>query len=211
MKPAFTILLPHKLNPRNNDALTICIDCLSRNTRNPFALLMSAHEDQPLYATMNRLVEEAPTDTCVFMHSDMFAAPSWDIGMLDVYDDNTFVTGLLVEPGAIGVWHGNTTKDFGRKPDTFRRAEFEAWVESYDGPQASGAGWFAPYMFSRRRWLELGGHDLSSPDGVVWTALDIALFDKFKATGGQVIQARSIVYHLQRWSEPSEQEAEKRQ
>ena len=210
MPPKFTVLLPHKLNPRNNDALTICIDCLARNSVYDFALSMSAAADQPLYATMNRLVQEAATDICVFMHSDMFVSPGWDTRMLEVYDDDTFVTGLLVEPGAIGVWHGNVTKDFGRRPEAFQRAEFEAWATGSDAPRASGAGWFAPYMFSRRRWLAYGGHDLNAPEGVVWTALDIALFNKHKLNQGDVIQAQAPVYHLQRWSEPSEQEAEKR-
>lgn len=216
--PTFTILLPHKINPGNDAALSICIDCLAKNTDHDFGLLMSAASDQPLYATMNRLVQGSPTDLCVFMHSDMFVAPHWDTAMLDTFDENvfkkgqyTFVTGLLVEPGAIGVWSGNVTKDFGRKPETFRRAEFEAWTQSAEAPQASGEGWYAPYALSREAWLANGGHDLADPEGVVWTALDVKMFGKWKKRGGHVIQARSIIYHLQRYSDPDEQEAEKRQ
>lgn len=211
MTPAYTVLLPHKLNPRNNDALSICLDCLARNSRHDYALLMSAAVDQPLYETMNRLVWEAPTDTCVFMHSDMFVAPSWDIGMLDVYNENTFVTGLLVEPGAIALAACNVLRNFGRRPETFRREDFEAWACGPEAPHASGQGWFAPYMFSRKRWLDLGGHDLTSSSGVVWTDLDIQLFDRHKNSGGRVVQAQAVVYHLQRWSEIEEQEAAKRQ
>lgn len=210
MNPLYTILLPHKRNVGNNAALSICIDCLMINSYFPFALLMSAAYDQPLYETMNQLVEKAPTDTCIFMHSDMFVSPNWDIGMMNIYDPNTFVTGLLVEPGAIGVWPGNVEKDFGRRPENFRRTEFENWAISPKAPQASGEGWFAPYMFSRQHWLDLGGHDLDDPGGTLWTALDVKLFNKHKAQGGIVRQARAIVYHLQRWSEPSEQTKEGR-
>jgi len=210
MNPVFTVLLPHKRNIGNNAALAICLNCLVVNSYYPFALLMSAAHDQPLYQTMNQLVEKAPTYCCVFLHSDMFVAPGWDYVMIQAYNPNTFVTGLLVEPGAIGVWQGNVEKDFGRKPETFRRAEFEEWAASAESPQASGEGWVAPVMFSRSRWLELGGHDLNDPIGTIWTGLDVKLFDKHKAQGGRVIQAWSLVYHLQRYSELSEQTKETR-
>jgi len=208
MSSAFTVLLPHRLNPRNNDALSICLDCLARNTRNDFTLLMDAAVDHELYPVMNRLVEKAPTDMCVFMHSDMFVAPGWDSAMLDAFDENTFVTGLLVEPGAIGVHSGNVQKDFGRKPETFRRAEFEAWAASLDAPEAKGEGWFAPYFFSRKRWFANGGHNVV---GITeWTNRDIDMFEKWKAEGGRVVQARAFVYHLQRYSDPIEQSHPKR-
>lgn len=207
--PVFTILLPHKLNPRNNEALVICMDCLVSNTVNDFALIMSAAQDQPLYETMNRLVVEASTDLCLFLHSDMFVSSGWDQAMLNLADRSTFVTGLLVEPGAMGVHHANVQKDFGRKPETFQRKAFEEWVKESDAPKAHGEGWVAPILFYRDVWLANGGHDLNGD--LVWTDKDTQMLNKFKGSGGRIIQAQAPVYHLQRWSETEEQNHPKRE
>lgn len=209
--PAFTILLPHKNNPRNNEALAICMDCLIKNTVNDFELHISIARNQLLYSTMNRLVEEAPIGVCVFLHSDMFVSPGWDEAMLALLDQNmgnTFVTGLLVEPGAIGVHPNNYEKDFGRSPDKFRREEFEAWACSEEVPKAHGEGWVAPIAFYRGVWLANGGHDLRGDDD--WTNRDNDMLAKFKAKGGKIIQAQAPVFHLQRYSETEEQNHPKR-
>lgn len=210
MTPAFCVLLPHKRNPGNDSALAIALDCLMRNTRHDFILFMDSAFDSPLYPRMNALVENAPTDCCVMLSSDLFVAPSWDVPMLDLYNENTFVTNIVVEPGAIGVHPQNLQRDFGRKPDSFRRSEFEAWAQSEDAPFMGGEGWVVPLMFSATRWLELGSVDTS--DGCDFPEIppDQALIDRHKAEGGFVERAKSYTYHLQRFSDESEQGAGKR-
>lgn len=208
--PMMTIILPHKNNPGNNAALGICIDCLARNTKHEFNLLMSVAYNQRLFAAIDRLFRQAQTDCCVFWNSDMFAAPGWDEPMLALFDYNTIVTNVVVEPGAIGVFPLNLTGDFGRKPETFRRAEFEAWATSPDAIVPGGEGWYAPYMLHRQRYLDLGGIDLDDSDvlavdGFNTRPLDIDFFEKHKANGGVVRRAASWVYHLQRYSDPAEQ------
>ena len=205
---AFTVILPHQRNSGNDRALRVCLDCLLANTRHDFAVLISAAHDQPLWETINRLVGQAETDCCVFTHSDMFFAPGWDVPMLAAWRKYTFVTNIVVEPGAIGVYPQNVWADFGRTPETFRRTDFEAWCEIAGMPE--GEGWQAPYMFSRSAWLNAGGLDTSAeafPRGDP----GIALFEKWKLMGRQVRRARSFVYHLQRWSELDEQNHVKRQ
>lgn len=209
MTPVFTVLLPHKLNDGNNAALAVCIDCLTRNTRAEFAVSISAAYNQPLYATVNRMVEEAPTDCCFYLNSDMFVAPDWDTPMLAAYAKHTFVTNVVVEPGAIGVHPQNLHRDFGRKPQTFRRAEFEAWSKS--APLPGGEGWYAPIMFARSAWIEIGGFDTSLGEFPNNPALDMVLFEKWKAWGRRVVRARSFVYHLQHYSDPAEQNHPKRE
>lgn len=211
MSAAFTIILPHKRNPGNNRALEIALRTLQDNTVNDFYLLMDAAVNSPLYPRVNAMVEQARTDYCVYWASDTFAAPGWDIPMLAAVNEYTFVTGVVVEPGAIGINPENIGKDFGRHPETFRRAEFEAWCES--APVPSGIGFPAPYMFPRDGFLFYGGLDDSGlrPDHHGFTGADDALFDRWRETGHQIRRARSYFYHLQRYSELDEQEAEKRQ
>lgn len=206
----FTICLPHKRNPGNDKALAVCLSCLYDNTANPFKLIVDAEVDEPLYPRVNRMVEQADTEICVYWASDFFAAPQWDEPMVEAYDPLKFITNVLVEPGTISMHGQNLHRDFGRKPETFRRAEFEQWAVE-QAPMLDGPGWFAPYLFSRQRFLELGGlceSDITDPQG--FTNADELLFQRHKASGGIVQRVKSFVYHLQRYSQIEEQEHPKR-
>lgn len=215
MTPPMTIILPHKNNPGNNDALRLCIDTLMANTRTEFNLLMSCAYNQRLFPAVDRLIRQCETDCFVFWNSDMFAAPGWDIPMLELFDYNTIVNPILTEPGAIGIHTENVGWDFGRKPETFRRDEFEQWAASGSAPVPSGEGWYAPYMMSKQRYIDIGGLDLDDgnitpADGFNLRALDIEMFEKHKAQGGRVQRAVSYVYHLQHYSAPEEQTKDNR-
>ncbi len=199
---AFTVILPHKRNVGNDAALRICLSCLIDNTVNEFVVLQSVADDQPLYATINDMVAIAPTDCCFYINSDMFVAPGWDVPMLELYDNRTIVTGVLVEPGIIAMHHLNLQQDFGRTPETFRRDEFEEWTKT--APVIDGEGWAAPLMFSRLGHLYLGGFDTSLgefPD----IALDNRLIAKGKEWGNRKVRAPAFIYHLQGYSSPEEQ------
>jgi hypothetical protein len=206
--PTFTIILPHKRNPGNDAALEICLGCLIKNTADSFKLLMDAAYHAPLYERIDRMVDEARTQYCVILSSDIFVEPGWDIPMMSAINPQTFVTGVVVEPGAIGVHPQNLHMDFGRTPETFRRSEFETWARG--APMLEGEGWVVPLMFPREAWKALGGLYTSDPDDFPAVAPDQALIDRWKESGGLVKRVRSYAYHLQRWSDVDEQRAEKR-
>jgi hypothetical protein len=212
MTPAFTVILPHLRNPGNDRALAVCLDMLMANTHHEFALLMYAVQGGNLCETVNQMVEHAATDICVYHASDTFMAPNWDAPMLDAWDANAFVTGVLVEPGAIAMHPMNLHKDFGRKPDTFQRAKFEAWAVS-EAPMLSGEGWPCPYMFSRSQWLAFGGLQSEGlqPDDHGFVSADTELWERWKAAGNRITRVRSYAYHLQRYSAVDEQEHQKRE
>jgi len=206
MTAAFTVILPHKRNPGNNAALAIALSCLQDNTASDFKLIMDAATDAPLYERINRMVEQADTDICVYMASDIFVAPAWDIPMLAIYEQRFFVTNIIVEPGAIAMHGMNIHKDFGRKPETFNRAAFEAWTQGdAQTLDVRGEGWPCSYMFSRDAWLAHGGLEtnLYSPDG--FTEADTNLWNRWKAAGNEIVRAQSYCYHLQRFSDEYEQ------
>lgn len=210
MTPSMTIILPHKRNPGNDAALKVALECLFDNTRNDFILIIDAAEDKPLYPRVNSMVGQSTTDCCVYWSSDMFAAPDWDVPMLELWEPDTFVTNVLVEPGVIGMHPDNVHMDFGRKPETFRRAEFEEWCKT--APVPNNFGWYAPYMFSRWKFLDFGGlHTGLAGDHQGFTPADQLLFEKWQAAGRHIKRARSYTYHLQRYSEQDEQEHDKRE
>lgn len=204
-----TIILPHKRNPGNDAALRVALDCLYTNTVNDFILISDAATNQPLYERVNRMVKQAATNCVVYFCSDMFAAPGWDVPMLHLWDYTTFVTGVVVEPGIMGCHPDNVARDFGRKPETFRRAEFETWA--LEGQMPTGVGFPAPFMFSRQRFIEMGGLQTGLPgDAQGFTPADLMLFERHEQEGGAVRRARSYFYHLQRYSEIDEQTKEGR-
>lgn len=206
MTPAFTLVLPHRRNPGNDDALAICLDCLARNTVNEFKLIMDAAYDSPLYPRVNAMVAQVDTEYFIYWASDFFAAPGWDVPMAEAAQPDTIITNIVVEPGAIGIHDLNLRNDFGRKPDTFRRQEFEDWSLSPHAPMLDGEGWFAPYLMHTQAFLDFGGiRDGLTPDDQGFSAGDEDFFQRWKASGRQVKRVKSYVYHLQRWSEISEQ------
>jgi len=205
MTAAFTIILPHKRNPGNDRALSLCIDLLLDNTVNDFILLVDAAVDSAHDPRVNTMFEQAPTDCCVYWNSDMFAAPDWDVPMLACWDQDTLVNNTLVEPGMISMFGGNAKANFGRTPDEFNREQFEAWCKGPDRT-AGGVGWYAPYMISRERFFEIGGLDTAIAAGA-----DIALFERWQEHGYDLVRApNSFTYHLQKWSDEAEQTAGKR-
>lgn len=209
---AFTVILPHRRNPGNDAALRTCLDCLYTNTVNDFTLISDAAFDQPLYERVNSMVRQATTEACVYLASDTFLAPGWDAPMLELFNADTFVTGVLVEPGAIGMHPDNVHRDFGRKPDTFRRAEFEAWTQSSEAVVPDNWGWYCPVMYPRDGYFAFGGLELDLPgDHHGFAPADVALFDRWLAGGKQIKRARSFAYHLQRYSQIDEQMHEKRE
>ena len=83
MTAAFTILLPHKRNTGNDEALNLCLDMLFTNTSNEFKLLIDAAYDSPIYPRVNAMARQIDTEYFVYWASDFFAAPMWDVPMLD--------------------------------------------------------------------------------------------------------------------------------
>lgn len=207
---AFTVILPHKRNLGNDRALSVALDCLFTNTVNEFHLLMDVAYNQPLYPRINRMVEQAHTDCIVYWCSDLFAAKAWDVPMLALYTPDTFVTGIVVEPGVMGINPKNVEEDFGRKPETFRLADFEAFAEARTRIP-DGIGFPAPYMVSRKAFLELGGmEDGLAGDHQGFTPADVRFMERWQQSGRKVVRAVSYVYHLQRYSELAEQQKEAR-
>lgn len=208
---AFTIILPHKRNPGNDRALAVCVSCLMANTHNDFKLIIDAANDQPLYPRINAMVEQSTTDCVVYLASDVFVTPNWDVPMLALWEPDTIVNNIIVEPRAIAMYAENLEKDFGRTPEQFlsQREAFEQWT--LDAHFPAGEGWFSGYMFSRSKFIEMGMFQTGyMTDGQGFSNADQKFFDDWKASGRRVVRARSYSYHLQRWSDIDEQNHEKR-
>lgn len=214
MNAAYTVILPHKRNKGNDDALKIAVEMLMQNSAHNFHLLIDAAWDEPLYPRVNGMVQAARTECIVYWSSDMFPAQDWDTPMLELWSrdpKHLAVTNVVVEPRMIGLHHENLEKDFGHKPETFQREAFEQWAAN-EAPVPNGVGWLSPYMLSRTQFLKFGGMSTApiDTDEDGFTGADTLFFEQWVEAGNKIERAKSFVYHLQRWSEPREQEAEKR-
>lgn len=200
----FTIILPHKRNPENDKALQICLDCLFQNTVNDFHLLMDVATDKPLYERIHKLVLQATTECVLYTCSDTFHAPGWDVPMLEVFRPDNLVYGVVFEPGMIGVHEGNVHADFGRRPEQFDRAGFEARaVGRADMP--SGYGFPAPIMFGKTIYLNYD-YPFENSDTAEFYPRDDVIIDRMMEAGVvKKIRVPSYFYHLQRYSDSIEQ------
>lgn len=197
-----SILIPHKHTPENDKALAIALSCLALNTRADFELLIDTQTPADPYRVINGLAAKARGEYIFLSNSDIFVSPGWDIDLLEHAATNVIVNATLVEPGAIGVFDGNMHHNFGMTPDTFRRAEFEAWATTPQQiPSSEGFVYYA--LLHRETFLSRGGFDTSR--GVFPEPLDSYYWQSWKDDGLRIVRAYSLIYHLQNYSNEEEQ------
>lgn len=201
--PSFSILIPHKRNPENDKALAIAMACIAENTRHDYQLIVDSTTPADPYVVLNDLALRASGEYLCFLNSDTFVAPAWDIDMLAQARGDTIVNLTLVEPGAIGVYEGNFTRDYGMTPETFDRAAFEAFAAAPDGAYPSGNGFVFYGLVPRRRFLMRGRFDTSL--GRFPLDLDRKFWEAWERDGLPIVRSTGLIYHLQRYSDHDEQ------
>lgn len=210
MTPDISIIFPHLRQDANDKALQIALSCIVDNTALDYELMIeSVAERRDIYGVLNNMARRAKSEWIVFSNSDVFFAPGWGEPMYEAREVNTIVTGIICECGAIGVADVNWHIDFGMTPQTFRRAEFEEWVEAegqraYDTKRIHERGWYFPCLLNRDEFLKQGGFDTTRgifPE----EPLDIFFWDNWAATGHGFKRVKSFCFHLQFYSSEFEQ------
>lgn len=212
MKPLVSILLPHLRAPENNKALRIALDTLVTHTDIDYELLVEGVETRrDIYAVVNNMAQRANSEWLIPFNSDVFVGPNWIRPLYDARDPNAIVSPVMVECGAIPVNDRNLECDFGRRPETFRRSDFEAWVERgggwRDDWKDSEQAWYFPSLIPRWKFMRsesagsIVGFDTSL--GSYPEPLDMDFWWRWQANGGTFKRVRSFVYHLQVFSDPT--------
>jgi len=163
----------------------------------------SAYAMARVYAAWNRCVAEARTKDVILVNTDMAFGDYWIDELLAVRDENPkcLPTSLLVESGRLTSGLPEYVMDFGRTPDTFRRAEFmdharhrrdqTRHFDSFSG------GLFMPVLWRKEDFEKIGGYWIQTPNHVL--ASDAVTFNKAAEKLGleHRTAVRSVVYHVQ--------------
>lgn len=197
--PGLSILIPHHSTPLNDAALAINQRMLRENTANPDCEVIVVHEYGDPYRFWNDFSDKARYEHLAFSCSDMLMAPGWDVLMQAHVDDQTLVTGYIVEPGVIPVCHRNIVADFGKSPERFDRPAFEAFSRSCETSDVrDGYGWYMPLMVTKSFFRAMGKYPCERPFP---HPNDLAFWGTCESRGARFLQVRSFSYHFQNLSD----------
>lgn len=144
----------------------------------------------------NRCIEAATTDTVCMFHADMYMAKGFDVAMLDnLKMPYTVVSGTRIEPPLHPAGREKIVKDFGMYPETFKKVEFDSYVEDlvveHKGHTTKGI--FAPWAIRKDDITEIGMHDEQFHS----YHEDSDIFNRFILIGYKIVQSwEAFVYHL---------------
>lgn len=194
--PSLSIILPHYNTPSATRALNVCLRTLTENTPMDYELILTAHKRREFFA-YNSAAARAAGEWVVFSCTDMFFAPNWWRWIDGSLDPNTALLLSVVEPAADGpVAEQAIEAEFGRTPETFNRAGFEAFAAST--PLAKPVwGWGFPLIVNRQRFLDVGGFPLERVNA---NFADIEFLQAWEREGFQQRRIPHYVYHLCKWT-----------
>lgn len=131
----------------------------------------------------------------LFANDDMVPGPGAVEAMLKAADEETIISGLCWEPGLIPAPACHRVRNFGCRPEDFRREEFEKAVLE-NGPGLMEPGINYPFLIPKNLWQRAGGLDERFEPG---SASDPDLFIRLSLLEPRPKMMRSrraIFYHF---------------
>ncbi len=156
-----------------------------------------------VYKGYNQGILQARGERIVLINSDNYFSPDWLENLLKYSTFKNIVCSRLVEPGhpKHAFFPTALRANFGRTSDTFRDADFQAYVLKHKQTGLQEGGAYMPCLM----WRELAYYVGLYPEGnlagadfdTVRRYGDEAFYDKLTALGVRHVTALdSIVYHL---------------
>jgi len=184
--------------------------------KNFFDLKIITHKLKPCIGysrNSNLLVELAKHDVVAYLQSDMVVSKNYDVDVLKDLEDNCILSATRIEPPLHGESYTTITKDFGLDPTEFKWEEFLSFAETKKTNQQIEY-FFAPFVFHKRVWLDVGGYDTQFRRG----REDSDLLQRFVRNGVKIKQTfNANVYHFscvasrgKNWFDPNDNAAKSR-
>lgn len=193
--PDVSILIPHYHSDTGARALKAILPVLVDNTTLNYELVIRAHREREFIA-WNDMARHAAAEWLILAVSDQFVAPGWDVALWSEREAHTIVTMNVVESGYYPTPDFSLVQDFGRTPETFERAAFEAWVS--DAPPAPDfEAWAFPWLIHRDAFLGFGSFPLHRLDSQM---TEMYFWQDWKLAGNAVKRVNGYAYHLVAWT-----------
>lgn len=144
-----------------NDASPEVIDFLKDNAIPHVAVSTRKSSDEwfinSVYRAYNLAVEYSKTDYVVLVNSDMAYSRGSLSSLIKRAKPDLFIASRLVELGIMPSGQFGIEKDFGSKPKTFRKRDFEKYAVQISLDSIEQGGLFMPLLVHRETFLSLGG------------------------------------------------------
>ena len=145
----------------------------------------------------DRLVNEVATnDICMIYHADMYLCPEALNAVEKYLTDKTIVSLTRIEPPLHPDGPEKILQDFGIEPEEFNEDGLFAYLQATDSERETKTteGIFAPWVFYKKDFQEIGGHD---PIFAPQSKEDTDIFNRFQLNGIKFIQTwEGCVYHM---------------
>lgn len=193
--PDLSILIPHYHSANGNRALAATLPHLIKHTTLSYELIVTAHHEREFIA-WNSMATRAASEWLVFMVSDQFVAPGWDIALWTARGRDTLAMLTVVESGYCPTPDFALTRDFGMTPDTFDAAGFcDYAAQRPEAPDVES--WAFPWLIHRSAFWEAGGFELDRLSG---NLTDMFFWRRFQEYGGKALRVPGYSYHLAAWT-----------
>lgn len=161
-----------------------------------------------VYRCWNHAGKTSKADIICFVNSDMAFSDGWLSNLLKHHDGKNIPCSRLVESGKMPSGKHGYGKDFGKHPNSFKEAEWEAYSKTATKNELHPGGLYMPVLFDRERFVESGMY----PEGNVYAGGIGANTTKFLRSGdeyyfNEVLGKKygmrhmtafdSVVYHIQ--------------
>lgn len=111
-----------------------------------------------VYRAYNKAVEIAQGEYVLLVNSDMAYAPGALATLMREASPDVFLAGRLVELGVMPTGKFGIEKDFGARPEKYRRQEFVKFATKISERSSREGGLYMPLLVNRASFLEIGGY-----------------------------------------------------
>lgn len=207
-----SVIFPHAINPENDRVYNLNLQMLKENTTCKYEILSLHNHSRPdlVYEFWDWGIRRAKYELILWMNTDIVMAPGWNERAIECKDIADWIGIELVECGQIGVHPNNIHRNFGITAETFRRDDFEDWVQMTKRGRPDyreGFCWYSPSVWKKEWYIEQGGFDYTKsfphPN-------DSEFKEKVEKKGARFIVVNEFGYHFQRAGENLGQKNERR-
>ena len=191
----YSIVIPHL---SNSNCIDLCLKYIEQNSIYKHEII-TIIDEQDVYYAFNKGVYLSSCDTVVLLNDDMIVAKNWDKFIPIYSNQNTILTGYVVEPlndPAVDGFPNCINYNCGDSPKNFNYTAFQQYVDSQQVVDfaINKKGWYMPLVVNKKSFISYPNIDKfpTNPN-------DILLIEHIMPfVGFKFAQIDMWVYHFSR-------------